>query len=163
MGQRLARLTGSVIAALWAGCAWAGCAPDTVELRTPGGSVQRFTVELADDPDERARGLMFRQSMPMASGMLFVFPEPKHATFWMKDTPLGLDIIFADQSGQVTRVHENAVPMSEALIDGGPGVAFALEINAGLAGPMGISPGTVLRHPAVAPELAAWPCDDSAP
>jgi uncharacterized membrane protein (UPF0127 family) len=97
--------------------------------------------------------------MAMAAGMLFVFPEPKQATFWMKNTPLALDIIFADSAGRVTHVHENARPLDETLIDGGPGVAFVLEINAGLAGPMGISPGAVMRHPAIAADGAAWGCD----
>lgn len=158
MGQCIAGLNVVCAAAVIGGSAFAQCAPDSLELRNTAGAVHRFSVELADDPDERARGLMFREKMSMASGMLFVFPEPKHATFWMKDTPLALDIIFADQAGQVTRVHENAVPLSESLIDGGPGVAFAFEINAGLAGRMGIGPGSVLRHPAVADDLAAWPC-----
>ncbi len=142
------------------GAAFADCAPDQLEIRTSAGAVQRFAVELADDPGERAKGLMFRDSMPKSTGMLFVFPAPKHATFWMKNTPLALDIIFADQTGTVTRVHKDAVPFDESQIDGGPGVAFALEINAGLAGPMGISPGAVLRHPAIG-ATAAWTCEGS--
>ena len=159
MGQRVAGLNVVCVAAVIGGSAFAQCAPDSLELRNTEGTIHRFSVELADDPDERARGLMFREMMPMASGMLFVFPEPKHATFWMKDTPLALDIIFADQAGQVTRVHENAVPLSEALIDGGPDVAFAFEINAGLAGRMGIGPGAVLRHSAIDADRAVWPCE----
>ncbi|WP_430464479.1 DUF192 domain-containing protein [Tabrizicola sp.] len=159
MGQRAARLIFLLAAAAVGGGAAAECAPQTVELRNATGAIQRFSVEVADDSQSRARGLMFRESLPLSSGMLFVFPAPKHATFWMKDTPIGLDIIFVDVTGRVLRVHENAVPMSEALIDGGPDVAFALEINAGLARPMGIEPGSVLRHPSIAPDQAAWPCD----
>lgn len=159
MGQRVAGLKVVCAAAVMGGSAFAQCAPDSLELRNAAGTIHRFSVELADDPDERARGLMFREKMPMASGMLFVFPEPKHATFWMKDTPLALDIIFVDHAGQVTRVHENAVPLSEALIDGGPGVAYAFEINAGLAGRMGIGPGAVMRHPSIAADHALWPCE----
>lgn len=160
MGFRAARLTGFVLGCCLGSPALAECSLDQLELRTPAGVVQRFSVEVADDADERAQGLMFRDSLPMASGMLFVFPEPKHATFWMKNTPLSLDIIFADVRGTVTHVQDRATPLSEALIDGGPGVAYVLEINGGLAGPMGIVPGAVLRHPAVARETAAWPCDD---
>jgi uncharacterized membrane protein (UPF0127 family) len=145
--------------ALGGKAALAACAPDQVEIKTEAGQVQRFSVEVADDPDERSRGLMFRETMPMAAGMLFVFPEPKHATFWMQNTPLALDILFIDAAGRVARVHENAVPMDETLIDGGPDVAFALEINAGLSKPMGIAPGSVLRHPAIAQDTALWPCD----
>jgi uncharacterized membrane protein (UPF0127 family) len=159
MGQRVAGLKVVCAAAVMGGSAFAQCAPDSLELRNAAGTIHRFSVELADDPDERARGLMFREKMPMASGMLFVFPEPKHATFWMKDTPLALDIFFVVQAGQVTRVHENAVPLSEALIDGGPGVAYAFEINAGLAGRMGIGPGAVMRHPSIAADHALWPCE----
>lgn len=154
---RLGRVLLGLGFAVMGGASLAQCLPDQVELRTQSGVVQRFSVEVADDANERAQGLMFRESMPMAAGMLFVFPEPKHATFWMKNTPLPLDIIFVGPSGRVTHVHENAVPFDESMIDGGPGVAFALEINGGLAGPMGITPGAVLRHPAIV--AAEWPCD----
>jgi len=159
VGFDAARLSLALALALLGGGAGADCAPDQVELRGISGVVQRFGVEVADDPEERAQGLMFREKMAMAAGMLFVFPEPKQATFWMKNTPLALDIIFADSAGRVTHVHENARPLDETLIDGGPGVAFVLEINAGLAGPMGISPGAVMRHPAIAADGAAWGCD----
>ena len=161
MGFRGARLTVwlSAVLVLWGLPTLAQCRPEQLELRTPLGAILRFSVEVADDPDERARGLMFREHMPSAAGMLFVFPEPKQANFWMKNTPLPLDIIFADETGTVTRVQQNAVPFSETLIDGGPGVAHVLEINGGLAGPMGIAPGTVMRHPAIPAGLAAWGCD----
>lgn len=158
MGYRSARLILALAAALWGGCAWAECLEDHVEFRTSSGAVQRFAVELADDPDERAQGLMFREKMPMSSGMLFVFPEPKHATFWMKNTPLALDMIFVDATGRVSHVHPNARPMDETFIDGGPDAAFVLEINAGLAGPMGIAPGAEMRHPAIG-SAAIWSCD----
>ena len=161
MGFRDARLIFwlPVVLALWGLPALAACRPDQLELRTPSGATLRFSVEVADDPDERARGLMFREAMPTASGMFFVFPEPKQAHFWMKNTPLTLDIIFADVTGTVTRVQQNAVPFSEAFIDGGPGVAHVLEINGGLAGPMGIAPGAVMRHPAIPADQAAWGCN----
>jgi uncharacterized membrane protein (UPF0127 family) len=158
VGFGAARVILAVGLALTGTAARAGCATDQVEIRTLSGQVQRFGVEVADDADERAKGLMFREKMPMASGMLFVFPEPKHATFWMQNTPLALDMIFADQAGRVTHVHENAVPMDPTPIDGGPGVAFVLEINAGLAGPMGIRPGAALRHPTIGSKDALWPC-----
>lgn len=158
MGQRRAGLILALAACLWGGFAGAECRNDQVEIRNSTGAVQRFAVELADTPDARAQGLMFREHMPKSAGMLFVFPEPKQATFWMKNTPLALDMIFAEASGRVSRVHSNARPMDETLIDGGPGVAFVLEINAGLAAPMGIEPGAVLRHPAIG-AAAIWSCD----
>lgn len=137
--------------------AGAACAPDTVELRGPSG-VARFHVEVADEPAEQAKGLMFREKMAASAGMLFVFPAPKRASFWMKNTLIPLDMIFADAAGRVTRVHAMAVPGDESPIDGGEGVAMVLEINGGLAARLGIAPGAELRHPAVDAALAAWSC-----
>jgi uncharacterized membrane protein (UPF0127 family) len=76
----------------------------------------------------------------------------------MKNTLVPLDMIFADATGTVTRVHSGAIPGDLTAIDGGPGVAFVLEINAGIAERLGIAPGAELRHPAIGP-TAAWPCD----
>ena len=145
-------------AALLPGVAAAACAPDAVELRGPAGTA-RFAVEVADDGAERARGLMFRESMPRSAGMLFVYDAPQRASFWMKNTLIPLDMIFADETGRVTRVHSNAVPHDTTPIDGGDGVRFVLEINGGLAARMGIAPGAELRHPAIPQATAVWPCD----
>ncbi len=148
-----------LLALVFGGAAHAGCAPDTVELRGPAG-VQRFSVEIADSEAERSKGLMFRDHMPASAGMLFVYDQPKHAYFWMKDTLLPLDMVFADSTGLVTAVHSNAVPLDETPIDGGDGVAVVLEINGGLAARMGIAPGSVLRSAALNQSVAAWACDD---
>jgi uncharacterized protein len=137
----------------------APCAPDRVDLRWPGGG-ESFAVELADDGAERAQGLMFRESLNPGSGMLFVYETPRRVSFWMKNTLIPLDIIFADATGTVTRVHANAVPGDLTPIDGGEGVMFVLEINGGLAARLGIAPGTELRHPAISPVGAAWPCGE---
>lgn len=144
---------------LAAGAASAGCSADAVELRGPGGTA-RFNVEVADDAAERSRGLMYREAMPSSSGMLFLYPEPQRASFWMKNTLIPLDMIFADRTGLVTRVHSGAVPLDETPIDGGSGVVAVLEINGGLADRMGIGPGSVLRHPQLDQSQAVWPCSE---
>lgn len=143
---------------LTAGAVAAACRLDVTEVRGQGG-VARFTVEVADDAAERAQGLMHREKMASSAGMLFVYPTPLHARFWMRNTLIPLDMIFADPTGVVTAVHENAVPLDETGIDGGPGVQFVLEINGWLARALGIAPGSVLRHPLIAQERAAWACD----
>jgi uncharacterized membrane protein (UPF0127 family) len=135
----------------------AACAIGRIDLRWPGGA-ESFAVEVADDGAERAQGLMFRESLDPAAGMLFVYESPRRASFWMKNTLIPLDMIFADASGTVTRVHSNAIPGDETPIDGGEGVALVLEINGGLAQKLGIVPGAELRHPAIGP-AAAWPCE----
>lgn len=145
---------------LVAGRAEAACAPDTLELRG-GSGVQRFSIEVADDAGERAQGLMFREQMPSASGMLFVYDRPTHASFWMKNTLIPLDMIFADSRGLVTQVHSNAIPQDETAIDGGEGVKFVLEINGGLAKRMGIAPGSEIRAAAIEQSDAIWSCLDN--
>ena len=140
-----------------ASLAQAECDNNRVDLRGDTGSA-RFTVELADDPKERSRGLMHRASMPLSSGMLFAYERPQRAVFWMKNTLIPLDMIFLDQSGVVTHVHENAIPHDETGIDGGEGVQYVLEINGGLARQLGIAVGSELRHPVLDPTVAVWPC-----
>jgi len=157
MGSLCARLI--ALACVCSGAAHAGCAPDVLELRGPAGA-QRFSIEVADDEAERNQGLMFREKMPLSAGMLFVYEQPKHAFFWMKNTLIPLDMIFADATGRVMQVHANAVPLDETAIDGGEGVAFVLEINGGLAQRMGITAGAEMRHPAIAQSGAVWPCSD---
>ena len=136
----------------------AACAPNVVELKGPRGTA-RFAVELADTDAKRMQGLMFRDKMASSAGMLFIYDRPGRAMFWMKNTLIPLDMIFADPTGTVLRVHENAIPHDETPIDGGDGVLAVLEINGGLARRLGIGPGTLMRHPAFADGPAAFPCE----
>jgi len=135
----------------------ASCRDDTVQLRGDWGQA-RFRVELANTPDTRSRGLMFRESMPTGAGMLFIYDSPQRATFWMRNTLIPLDMIFTDDTGTVQHVHHEAVPGDETTIDGGMGVLTVLEINGGIARAMGIVPGSQMRHPAFDAASAAWPC-----
>ena len=136
----------------------AACAPGTVELRSTGGQVMRFTVELADDEGERSQGLMNRAKMATSAGMLFVYDKPQHVHFWMKNTLISLDMVFADAAGQVLLVHANARPLDQTSIDGGGGVTYVLEINGGLAARLGLTKGAVLRSDVIDQTNAIWPC-----
>ena len=108
------------------------CRPEMVDLRGPWGQAH-FSVEVADSADERAKGLMFRESLPGSAGMVFIYPAPQRAQFWMKNTLIPLDLIFADRTGKVVRVHSQARPQDLSTIDGGENVLLVLEINGGLA------------------------------
>ncbi|RLK10707.1 DUF192 domain-containing protein [Ruegeria conchae] len=142
---------------LISGGAQAECRSDRVELRNELAQV-RFDIELAVTPQERSRGLMFRESMPNRSGMLFIFDPPQRVAFWMKNTLIPLDMIFTDKAGTVTRVHEGAIPGDLTPIEGGDSVYAVLEINAGLAARYGIRPGTQMRHQVFSQGPAIWPC-----
>lgn len=141
-----------------AGQAQAACTDETLDLRGPGG-VARFHVEIADTPAERNRGLMFRESMASSAGMLFVYERPQDVAFWMKNTLIPLDMIFADATGLVRRVHANAVPGDLTAIPGGADIQFVLEINGGMAKRLGITEGAEMRHPAIEAKNAVWPCE----
>lgn len=133
------------------------CRDDVVFIKNESAEL-RFAVELAATPQDRSRGLMFREHLPRSAGMLFVFERPQRVAFWMKNTLIPLDMIFVDQFGEVTRVHSNAVPHDETAIPGGDDVFAVLEINGGLATSYGITAGSKLRHPVFLQGSAVWPC-----
>ncbi|NOD75519.1 MULTISPECIES: DUF192 domain-containing protein [unclassified Ruegeria] len=142
---------------LWTGGAFAACSADRVTLRNDYATV-RFDVELAVTPQERSQGLMFRETLPNRSGMLFVFDPPQRVAFWMKNTLIPLDMIFLDRTGLVTRVHEGAIPGDLTPIEGGDSVFAVLEINAGLSARYSITPGTQMQHEIFSSGPAIWPC-----
>ena len=145
---------------LGAGAAQAGtCDPAFADLDA-AGRIARVAVEVADTPETRARGLMFRAALPEGAGMLFVYRWPRHVRLWMKDTPIPLDMLFFDRTGVLRHIHENALPYDETPIDGGEDVRFVLELNAGQARALGLEPGARLRHPSVRQSIAEWPCED---
>jgi uncharacterized membrane protein (UPF0127 family) len=141
-----------------AGAALADCRPDALDLRGAWGNA-RFAVELADTPATRAQGLMFRESMPRFSGMFFVFERPESVRFWMENTLIPLDMLFADATGTVQRIHHDARPLDRTSIPGGDNIQYVLEINAGMSRRLGIVEGSEIRHPSIDTALAAWPCD----
>lgn len=138
-------------ALLWAGPVLATCADDKVTIKGDWGQAT-FTVSVADDAGERAQGLMFVEAMPTLSGMLFVYERPQPVSFWMKNTLIPLDMLFAQADGTIARVHENAVPGDLTPIPGGDDIQFVLEINGGLSARLGIGEGDLMQHPSLGPD-----------
>jgi len=144
--------------ALPAAAAAQDCAPDVLDLRDPDTAL-RFHVEVVDDAAERAKGLMFRESLPEFSGMLFVYETPQPVAFWMRNTLIPLDMLFFDPAGKLARIKSGAIPLDETPIPGGDNIRYVLEINGGLAQSLGIDLGAELRHPALDQAAAAWSCN----
>ncbi|MEZ5872673.1 MAG: DUF192 domain-containing protein [Nitratireductor sp.] len=105
-----------------------------------------FDAEIADQPEEHSKGLMFRKSMPTRQGMLFVFGETRQITMWMKNTVLPLDMVFIRKDGTVAGVRERTVPFSENIIVSPEPVSHVLELNAGVARLIGLKPGDRVEH-----------------
>ncbi|PHQ83216.1 MAG: hypothetical protein COB65_07310 [Thalassobium sp.] len=140
-----------------AASAQAVCSEDVVSIRGDFGQA-RFKVSIADDPAERAQGLMNVQSMPMMEGMLFVYERPQSPQFWMRNTLIPLDMLFVTPDGTITRIHKQAIPLDETPIPGGDGVQMVLEVNGGMADRLGIAVGDQMQHPSFE-EDAVWPCE----
>ena len=137
------------------------CASGHVDLRGDWGKA-RFAVEIADDFAERAQGLMFRESMPTLSGMLFIYEQTQPLAFWMRNTLIPLDMLFVDETGTIRMIHENAIPLDETSISGGADPLLAvLEINGGMSKRLGITVGSQLRHPQMPQTAAVWPCSEN--
>ncbi|WP_217577469.1 DUF192 domain-containing protein [Mesorhizobium sp. GbtcB19] len=107
-----------------------------------------FFVEIADTSKERQAGLMYRQSMDDNHGMLFVFNRSGEVSFWMKNTPMALDLVFVGQDHRIRSIKQGE-PESVSLISPGQPVSFVLELKAGTAARDGLENGDVLRHPAI--------------
>ena len=89
-------------------------------------------AEVADEPDERALGLMNRKKIDKNKGMLFVYHFPSAPQFWMKNTLISLDILFSSYDGRIIKIFENVPKLTEKKVTAGDGVSFVLEINSGL-------------------------------
>lgn len=105
-----------------------------------------FNVDVARTPAEQERGLMYRTNIPADGGMIFTpYPAdggaPRLASFWMKNTPSSLDIIFIRADGTIASISENTIPFSEEPVRSYEPVAAVLELNAGKAAELGIAAG----------------------
>lgn len=144
---RAALLALAVALAAWG--VWAVWHPAALRLEraqvvvlTAAGARHVFTVEVAASDPARARGLMHRDALAPDAGMLFAYPAPRDdIAFWMKNTHIPLDILFAGADGTITRIHARAQPHDATPIPGGPGVRYVLEIPGGRAAALGIAPG----------------------
>lgn len=115
----------------------------TVLIQTNHGQVA-VSAEVADTPEKRAQGLMYREELAENSGMLFIFDEEILSSFWMENTPLSLDIIFADTHKNIVYIAENTVPFSRELITPNTSFRYVLEVNAGFSAKHSIEVGAVL-------------------
>lgn len=123
---------------------------DLVDLTIEGaGKSHHFAVELAQTPEQQAKGLMFRTELAPDAGMIFPFDPPRPASFWMKNTVIPLDMIFIERDGTIQHIAANTVPYSIDPVASRGEVAAVLEIAGGRAEQLGLAVGDKVRwdHP----------------
>lgn len=103
-----------------------------------------LTAEIADENPERQAGMMHRTSMPETEGMLFVFPYPHRAGFWMKNTTVPLSIAYIDPASRVIEIHDLQPGDTQPVESRSARVQYALEVNQGWFTRNGIKPGAVI-------------------
>jgi uncharacterized membrane protein (UPF0127 family) len=124
------------------GCAACAIGPPYVKLKG-----QRFKVEIVEDVERQALGLMFRRDMPENHGMLFIYPNEAPRSFWMKNTRIPLDIMYFSSELRLVSMAENAQPCRVEQCPGYPSAGpaqYVLELNAGKASELGVEAGDLL-------------------
>ncbi len=134
----------------------ASCARDPMVAIVAPNGVGRATarVEIANTNADRQVGLMYRKHLDPDAGMLFVFAAPAPVSFWMKNTEIPLDMLFADGDARVIGIVENAQPYSEQLLGVSGASQFVLEVNGGFCKRHGVKPGDRLKFLGFSPRAA---------
>ncbi|TNE78379.1 MAG: DUF192 domain-containing protein [Bacteroidetes bacterium] len=103
-----------------------------------------FDIEIVTDEYGITTGLMYRRSMLNDRGMLFIFPDIRPRSFWMKNTHIPLDIIFIDDNYRIVTIQPNTKPFSEQSIPSYKPAKYVLEVNAGTAAKLKWKEGDIL-------------------
>ncbi len=112
-----------------------------------GGKEHAIDIEIADTPQEKSLGLMYRTALADDRGMLFPHHPPQEAAMWMRNTYISLDMVFIRSDGVIHRIEARTEPMSERIISSEGPVAAVLELAGGAAERYGIKAGDRVRHP----------------
>ena len=107
---------------------------------------KQISVEITESNEEKAKGLMFRTSLPDDQGMLFFYDTPQDITMWMRNTYIPLDMVFIKADGVIHRIEARTEPLSESIISSQGNVVACLELAGGAAERMGLKPGDIVRH-----------------
>ena len=109
-----------------------------------GKIIRKIDVEIAENEIERNKGLMYRTYIPDSVGMLFIFQEARELGFWMKNTQIPLDIMYADGNKKIISIQKNTKPFSEKSLPSKGIAKYAVEVNAGFSDRNNIKPGDAI-------------------
>ena len=108
---------------------------------TESDTLAVIDIEVADNDQKTAQGLMYRSSMPENAGMLFLMPREDIQGFWMRNTYIPLDMIFVNSNKQIVTIHANTTPMNEKSYISTAPALYVVEVNAGYCNKNNIKEG----------------------
>lgn len=114
-------------------------------LRPDGSVIRSIAIEVADDPEERQRGLMDLRKLSLDEGMLFLFDDEAERNFWMQNTPISLDIIYVGADSQVVSIARRTTPLSPDRVPSGAPAQFVVEVRGGFSDRFGLTDSTRVR------------------
>lgn len=98
---------------------------------TNSDTIVKIDIEIADDNAKRARGLMYRKSIPENGGMLFIQGYEEIQSFWMKNTYITLDMVFVNSNKEIVTIHHNTAPLREWSYSSTEPALYVVEVNGG--------------------------------
>jgi len=117
----------------------------SLAIETSNGE-HKFDVEVVDTDGARAKGLMFRRSLPADRGMLFLYDRAEPIGMWMRNTYISLDMLFLTADGKIHKIAKTTEPFSDTVIPSDGPVSAVLEVNAGTADRLGVKVGDRVCH-----------------
>ncbi|MCC5920495.1 MAG: DUF192 domain-containing protein [Cyclobacteriaceae bacterium] len=102
-------------------------------------------VEHAITDEERAEGLMYRDHLPDDGGMIFFFENEGLRSFWMKNTPLSLDIIYVNADKEIVKIHKGTQPYAERSYPSGKKAKYVVEVKGGFSDKHGVKEGDFIQ------------------
>ena len=132
-----------LLSALLCGAAGAQTGPQKLSAIRLNAGIHNIQAELAQTPEERETGLMFRTAMGTNDGMLFAFEQPGQQCFWMKNTLLPLSVAFVADDGTIVNI-DDMKPQTLDSHCSKKQVRFVLEMNQGWFAKRGIKAGARL-------------------
>lgn len=130
-----------IMAALASGQAMAQTGPQLDLPRSKlSAGMHVLDVQLAQTPEQRQIGLMWRKDMPQHEGMLFVFEQPAMQCFWMRNTLIPLTAAFVDDDGTIVNLADMKPQSDDSHCSAKP-VRYVLEMNVGWFAKRQIKPG----------------------
>lgn len=109
-----------------------------------GDTIRQVAIEIADNNADRAKGLMYRNTMPDTRAMLFIFEQESKRSFWMKNTLMSLDILYVNKNKEIVTIYKHTQPYSENSIPSFKEAMYVVETIAGFCDKYQIKEGDLI-------------------